>query len=63
MDLLTNQVHQLEEQMALTDAQCHAQSQDTKAMKESLAEASMELEVHVHNYVIIIIIIIQYSAV
>ena len=35
----------LEENIALTNMQCQAQAQETKAMKETLAEAAMELEV------------------
>lgn len=31
--------------MALTEAQCTAQAQETKAIKEILTDASMELEV------------------
>lgn len=55
--MLVSQVHQLEDQVALTDAQHHAQSMETKTMKESLAEATMELEVNsvymccIHVYV------------
>jgi len=36
-----------EEQIALYDAQYSAQAQETKAVKESLTEATMELEVGV----------------
>ena len=45
MDQLTQHVQQLEEQISLNEAQCQAQAQETKAMKETLAEAAMELEV------------------
>ena len=41
----TFQVHDLEEQLALSDVQCSAQAQETKAMKESLTDATMEVEV------------------
>ena len=45
LDCLTFQVHDLEEQLALSDVQCSAQAQETKAMKESLTDATMEVEV------------------
>ena len=38
-----------EEQIALYDAQYSAQAQETKAVKESLTEATMELEVGVRG--------------
>ena len=47
LDKLTRQIATLEEGISLFNAQYAAQSQETKAVKESLAEASMELEVHV----------------
>ncbi len=40
-----SRTHSLEEQLALYDAQCRAQSQETRAIKEALSEAVMELEV------------------
>lgn len=46
LDKLTSQIASLEEQLALYDAQYSAQSQETKAVKESVTEASMELEVN-----------------
>lgn len=45
MDHLTQEVQRAEEQVALYKAQCSAQSQDSAAVKEALAEATMELEV------------------
>ena len=45
LDRLTFQVHDLEEQLALSDMQCSAQSKETKAVKEALTDATMELEV------------------
>ena len=48
LDRLTGQIAGLEEQLDLCDAQYSAQCQETKTVKESLTEASMELEVHVH---------------
>ena len=50
LDRLTSQIASLEEQLALNDAQYSAQTQETKAVKENLTEANMELEVHVHTY-------------
>ena len=50
MDQLTQHVQQLEEQISLNEAQCQAQAQETKAMKETLAEAAMELEVQLLWY-------------
>lgn len=50
VDRLTQDVDKIEQQIALTHAQCLAQAQETKAMKELLAEATMELEVLIrHN--------------
>ena len=45
MDHLTEEVQRAEEQVALYKAQCAAQCQDSQAVKEALAEATMELEV------------------
>ena len=45
MDRLTSRIHDLEEQIGLYEMQYKAQVQETKAVKEALAEASMELEV------------------
>lgn len=45
LDRLTSQIASLEEQIALYDAQYSAQCQETKAVKENLTEASLELEV------------------
>ena len=45
MDRLTNTIHKHEEQLALYDAQCSAQALETKAIREAVNEASMELEV------------------
>ena len=45
MDRLTEEVQRVEEQAALYKAQCAAQTQDSQAVKEALAEAAMELEV------------------
>ena len=39
------QVHDLEEQLALSGIQCSAQAQETKAVKEALTDATVELEV------------------
>ena len=46
LDRLTRQIASLEEQLSLYDAQYSAQSQETKAVKENLTEADMELEVY-----------------
>ena len=45
LERLTQQSHELEEQLALYDAQASAQLQETRAVKEALTDASMELEV------------------
>ena len=45
LDKLTSQIAGLEEEIALHDAQYSAQCQETKAVKENLTEASLELEV------------------
>ena len=45
LDHLTSRTHSLDEQLALYDAQCSGQAQETKAIKEALTEATMELEV------------------
>ena len=45
VDRLTEEVQRVEEQAALYKAQCAAQTQDSQAVKEALAEAAMELEV------------------
>ena len=45
MEHLTSELHNLEEQLALTQAQSTAQAQETKAIKEILTDATMELEV------------------
>lgn len=45
MDKLTSTIYKTEEQLSLYDAQCDAQTQQTKAVKEAVSEASLELEV------------------
>lgn len=50
VDQLTQDVDKIEQQIALTHAQCQAQAQETKAMKELLAEATMELEVLINTH-------------
>ena len=45
LDRLTSQVHTLDEEIALHDALCSAQAQETKALKEALSNTSTELEV------------------
>lgn len=49
LDRLTSQISNLEEQLALSDAQYSAQCQETKAVKENLTEANMELEVSIYS--------------
>ncbi|CAI8056769.1 Coiled-coil domain-containing protein 40 [Geodia barretti] len=44
LDRLTSQIASLDEQIALYDAQHSAQCHETKAVKENLTEASLELE-------------------
>ena len=53
MNRLTEEVQRLEEDVALYGAQRAAQEQETKAVKEALSEAVMELEVgtYVRMYV------------
>lgn len=38
VDQLTTQANQLEEQVALFEAQAYAQAQDTRALKQALSE-------------------------
>lgn len=45
MNWLTERILRLEDDVRLYSVQCVAQAQETKAVKESLAEATMELEV------------------
>lgn len=45
MEKLTGTIYKNEEQFALYGAQCDAQVQETKAIKEAVSEASLELEV------------------
>lgn len=45
MDRLVEQVDKLREDIALTEAQLTAQLEETKAAREALSEASMEIEV------------------
>ena len=45
LNWLTERILRLEDDVRLYSAQCGAQAQETKAVKESLAEATMELEV------------------
>ena len=45
LDKLTQEVQQMEEHNGLLEAQWQAQAQDTKAMKEAVTEATMEMEV------------------
>ena len=45
LNWLTERILRLEDDVRLYSAQCVAQAQETKAVKESLAEATMELEV------------------
>ena len=47
MEKLTGTIYKNEEQHALYGAQCDAQIQETKAIKEAVSEASLELEVSV----------------
>ncbi len=42
---LTSELNNLEEQLGLAQAQCTAQAQETKAIREILTDATMELEV------------------
>ncbi|XP_065888442.1 coiled-coil domain-containing protein 40-like [Dysidea avara] len=44
LNWLTERILRLEDDVRLFSAQCAAQAQETKAVKESLAEATMELE-------------------
>lgn len=45
MERLSGTIYKNEEQLALYGAQCDAQIQETKAIKEAVSEASLELEV------------------
>jgi len=45
LNWLTERILRLEDDIRLFSAQCVAQAQETKAVKETLAEATMELEV------------------
>lgn len=45
MEHLTSELHNLEEQLTLAQAQCTAQAHETRAIKEILTDATMELEV------------------
>ncbi len=45
---LTSELNNLEEQLGLAQAQCSAQAQETKAIREILTDATMELEVIIH---------------
>jgi len=45
LNWLTERILRLEDDVRLFSAQCVAQAQETKAVKESLAEATLELEV------------------
>ena len=54
MDRLTSRIHDLEEQIAIFDIQHKAQAQETKAVKEVLTEASMELEASSSQYCYIV---------
>lgn len=45
MDRLVESVDKLREDIAITEAQITAQLEETKAAKEALSEASMEIEV------------------
>lgn len=45
LEKLTSTIYKAEEQLALYGAQCDAQTQETKAIKEAVSEASLELEV------------------
>ncbi len=45
MEKLSRTIYKTEEQLALYEAQCDAQTQETKAIKEAVSEASLELEV------------------
>ncbi|ELK12282.1 Coiled-coil domain-containing protein 40 [Pteropus alecto] len=44
VDQLTTQTNQLEEQVALFEAQAYAQAQDTRALKQALSEACTEID-------------------
>ena len=52
MNWLTERILRLEDDVRLFSAQCAAQAQETKAVKESLAEATMELEVSLTHVLI-----------
>lgn len=45
LDHLTSRTHDLDEELALLEVQRSAQAQETKAVKEALTDATMELEV------------------
>ena len=45
LNWLTERILRLEDDVRLYGVQCVVQAQETKAIKESLAEATMELEV------------------
>lgn len=45
MERLSGAIYKNEEQLALYGTQCDAQIQETKAIKEAVSEASLELEV------------------
>ena len=47
MEKLSGTIYKHEEQIALYDAQCDAQTQENKAIKEAVSEAALELEVHI----------------
>ncbi len=54
---LTSELHNLEEQLGLAQAQCSAQTQETKAIKEILTDATMELEVITPTIIISVLIV------
>ena len=50
MDMLVEKVDRLREAIAMYEAQLSAQTEETKATKETLSEAHMEINVSI-NYI------------
>lgn len=51
VDMLTQKVDHLREEITMYEAQCIAQSEETKAAQRNLSEALTEIEVNIYSYI------------
>ena len=61
VERLSSAINKHEEQLALYNAQCDIQTQETKSIKEAVSEASLELEVCSRELFLTFVINCQWS--